>query len=397
MKPSTSWAMFERLRDRRLEVRETLDRINIEKLEATATKLRHGIECRVNTSSYAFGGVNLVLEIDFGDDVIWIARIQLLYTNSRAALPEIDKTVDSEAATLRFLKTKTSIPVPAIYGYDARHDNEIGAPYLIMEAMPGNRLWGGGRTDFIPEKHKAKVYMQIADILIQLYSQKFSKIGMLYRDDMNDTYCIGEIVDQHKRIQPYGPFDQSLDFYQTRACLLYDFHGLTGFKESNIDMEAFKVKCVPSIVDHTVKSGPFYLTHPDFQVLTGLWIERWQTKVSNFLFDDDYNITGLLDWSGCQTAPLESFAHPPQKIIEDAEDFLDECLEWMTHEEIKEWVRRRQWFLKVMEEQETTCGVEGHQISKMMRSQRSYFASVLDAEGVGGFTTRLEEKYFNPK
>lgn len=76
---------------------------------------------------------------------------------------------------------------------------------------------------------------------------------------------------------------------------------------------------------------------------------------------------------------------------------MDECLDWMTDEEIKEWVRRRDWFLKAMEEQETACGVEGHQISQMMLSQRSYFASVLDAEGVGGFTTRLDGKYFNPK
>lgn len=89
---------------------------------------------------------------------------------------------------------------------------------------------------------------------------------MLYREDVNDTYYIGEIVDQHKRIRPYGPFD----LYQTRANLLYDFHLSTGFKESNINMEAFKVKCVPSIVDLTIKSGPFYLTHPDFQVLTSL-------------------------------------------------------------------------------------------------------------------------------
>ena len=272
--PSTSWAMFKRLRDRRPEVDETLDKLNIQNLQAEATKLRHGIECRVNTSSYAFGGVNLILQIDFSDDVVWIARIQLLHTSTYEALPIIDKTVDSEVATLRFLKTKTSIPVPAIHSYDARYDNQIGAPYILMEAMPGNRLWGSGRTDFIPEKHKPKVYAQIADILIQLYSQKFPTIGMLYWDDINDTYYIGEIVDQHKRIPPYGPFDQSLDFYQTRANLLFEFHLSISAAQSNIHREAFKVKCIPSIVDHDIKSGPFYLTHPDFQVRTSLSIER---------------------------------------------------------------------------------------------------------------------------
>lgn len=82
-------------------------------------------------------------------------------------------------------------------------------------------------------------------------------------------------------------------------------------------------------------------------------------------------------------------------IIEDAEDFLDGYLEWMTRDEIREWVRRREWFLKVLEESETIYGVVGHQISRMMLSRCSYFASVLDTEAIGGFTTRLEEKYFN--
>ena len=82
-------------------------------------------------------------------------------------------------------------------------------------------------------------------------------------------------------------------------------------------------------------------------------------------------------------------------IVEDAEEFLDDWLESMTPEEIKEWVRRRRWFLEVLDERETFTGVEGHQISRMMRSRRSYFASILDREGIGGFTTSLKERYLS--
>jgi len=42
-------------------------------------------------------------------------------------------------------------------------------------------------------------------------------------------------------------------------------------------------------------TGPFPVQHVDLQF-------------NNFLFDNDYNITGLIDWSEAQTVPCESFA-----------------------------------------------------------------------------------------
>lgn len=82
-------------------------------------------------------------------------------------------------------------------------------------------------------------------------------------------------------------------------------------------------------------------------------------------------------------------------IVEDAEEFLDEKeLESLTPGDLKEWARRREWFLKVLNETETFSGIEKHQISSMMRRPRSYFASVLDMEGIGGYTTYLHEKHF---
>jgi hypothetical protein len=91
---------------------------------------------------------------------------------------------------------------------------------------------------------------------------------------------------------------------------------------------------------------------------------------------------------------LESFAHPPHLIVEDAEEFLDWYLVYMTRAEINEWVRRREWFIQVLEAREEASGIQEHQISRMIRSRSSYFASVLDKEGIGGMQKSLEEKYF---
>ena len=42
-------------------------------------------------------------------------------------------------------------------------------------------------------------------------------------------------------------------------------------------------------------AGPYPLKHMDLQF-------------NNILFDDDFNITGILDWTAAQTVPCESFA-----------------------------------------------------------------------------------------
>jgi len=179
-------------------------------------------------------------------------------------------------------------------------------PYILMEAMPGKRLWGGGLADLIPDAHKSKVYGQITDIVLQLYRRPFDKIGMLWPSRDNGVE-IGVMHDQHFRLPPYGPFTTSLEFYQARAKMLAEFKAKQEPKvkvhHSGIHPEDIPEAC-HLLVDPEHVNGPFYLAHPDFQV-------------SNFLFDDEFNITGVLDWTGCQTVPLESFANPPMNIVPD--------------------------------------------------------------------------------
>jgi hypothetical protein len=90
--------------------------------------------------------------------------------------------------------------------------------------------------------------------------------------------------------------------------------------------------------------------------------------------------------------PLESFAHPPVLIVEDAGEFLDHWLATMTPAEVGVWVKNRDAFLKVLEDKEISEGYTSCPISMMMRSPRSYCASVLDSEAIVGLTLRLDKK-----
>jgi hypothetical protein len=169
--------MFWALLSKCPEAAHAFGRIDISKLELQASSLRNGIQSVVTPGTCALGGVNIVLELKFDDGVIWVAGIRQRTCPAEASQNsrKSGKTIESEVATMQFLKSNTSLPVPAVYGYDVRYDNKIGGPYIFMEAMPGKRLLGGGRADFIPEEHKAKVYAKIADILIELFSLKFPK------------------------------------------------------------------------------------------------------------------------------------------------------------------------------------------------------------------------------
>lgn len=52
-------------------------------------------------------------------------------------------------------------------------------------------------------------------------------------------------------------------------------------------------------------NGPFPLCHLDFHY-------------NNILVDDEYNITGLIDWSHAQTVPVERFAIIPEFVAPPA-------------------------------------------------------------------------------
>jgi hypothetical protein len=117
--------------------------------------------------------------------------------------------------------------------------------------------------------------------------------------------------------------------------------------------------------------------------------------VSNCLFDDEFNITAVLDWTGCQTLPLESFALPPMRIIEPATDFLD--YEWgrlLTKEARKLYHSRREMFLTILAEEEKARGYNCTPVTAMIRSPRSYFAHILDWEGITGFVNCWPEEEF---
>jgi hypothetical protein len=203
---------------------------------------------------------------------------------------------------------------------------------------------------------------------------------LIHDEEAKEGYRIGEIFDSCHRLDPYGPFEASLDFYMTRSELLNASRSGSSTIPVGVIPHEDEVKVIPWLVDPKYKFGPFYLCHPDFSVF-------------NFLFDDDFNITALIDWSGCQTMPIESFANPPDLIIPRPDKFLEGKAQAgdLSAERRARWAERRKAFLRILRTREFECNQDS-QVYDMMSSDRSYFAMLLDLEGVQGIRAFLPRK-----
>ncbi|EEP80426.1 predicted protein [Uncinocarpus reesii 1704] len=77
-----------------------------------------------------------------------------------------------------YVMEKTTIPIPRIHSYSITGDNILGLPFLIIEYIDGNTLYSI-KLSALERKKRRHLYAQISDIYIQLYRQKFDRIGAL--------------------------------------------------------------------------------------------------------------------------------------------------------------------------------------------------------------------------
>ena len=361
-KPSDDWEVI-RAENIPSKIKRTLSRIRFNVLEAKASVLRDGQACSIDQTRFTFGGRNILFEVQFYDNTIWIVRLRVYYGLQDGFTH--DDSMESEVVTHRYVKRNTTnIPIPDVYGYDSDFRNEVGTAYIFMEAMSGKGVVGPGSKDFIPDEHKPKLYRQLAQIIIQLSSLKFPKIGML-RLDEDGQETIGAIVDCAGR--KFGPFSSSIEYYWHRAKIMSkNDEPSFGGKYSPANVDRLRLLAIPLLVDEDHNHGPFYLTHPDF-------------AISNMLFDADFNLTGLVDWSGAQTSPIESFARPPVMIVPEP---LKSRPRSLSDREIA----RRQLFLEIFRACEAGDRDQGGSalISQFQGSVRCMIAGILDNEAILG-------------
>jgi hypothetical protein len=223
----------------------------------------------------------------------------------------------SEVTTLELIRTKTDAkcPVPHVLGHDDAMDNEIGAPYIIMERLPRSSaldLWYDYKQDgeyyYEPEtlenEDKAalreRFLWSLAEKMSLLRSIQVPKIGMLTVDENGET-TMGPYVSVNpckgERVTYRSMFGSTYEFYMNeierrypRASCGAEESGIVRFLKDILDTEPFHA---------STQSGDYRNREPESFVLA-----HADFNLQNILCNPETGeVTGIIDWEGAHFLP----------------------------------------------------------------------------------------------
>ncbi|KAL2819759.1 kinase-like domain-containing protein [Aspergillus granulosus] len=275
------------------------------------------------------GSFNWSCRVKFDDGIQWMVRFAV-----SGRVMDDDEKISHEAATMRFVKEKTNIPVPSIIAWGSGDENPLGlGAFIIMEFIEGEPLdmilrQGPGREEAhtlrldIGDEALETIYRQIANILLELSAHNFPRIGSLSRNtDFSSGINSRPLTLKMNEIKSHGgvcvgghvskTFSSATSYFQHVA--EQDMQHLCGQPNSVDDTEDARRKylhnkifttIVPHFVDSKYDHGPFKLICDDF-------------RFGNILVNNaqDLKIVAVLDWEWAYAAPFQMLYSPPRWLL----------------------------------------------------------------------------------
>ncbi|KAJ5712269.1 hypothetical protein N7493_008737, partial [Penicillium malachiteum] len=308
-------------------------KFSLQALCRRASTLRQGIPCTCDPNQRpASGGFNWVIFVSFEDGIRWVLR----YPHTREFMPiQLGlKLLQSEAATIRYLKAHSDIksmtignPLPShdmhiLTSHSTSADNEIGIP-------------GSEAID------RAKILSQLDNIAWKLSKLPFDRIESIFEEDgpfvIKECLSRGHILHRRCFLEiPRGPFASEADFYDSLAsafsehveimplshhCFVAPVPSRDDYQdrkqyERAVDLWSDfvtignKIETADNRLDYLIAGdfmrdiirkhdlsadhrGSFPLCHPDL-------------SVNNIFVDDSSNIACIIDWA-FKSSTSESF------------------------------------------------------------------------------------------
>ncbi|SMR48276.1 unnamed protein product [Zymoseptoria tritici ST99CH_1E4] len=250
------------------------------------------------------GTFHEIRELHFSDGSTCIGR----FTRDKK---EHVSVLESETATVDYVRKHTSIRVPEIYFINCNPQHVVGAAFVLMEKLPGRHLYCFWEK--LGLKHKLAVVEAIAGVLAQLMKLEFDSIG-----SMTAGGEIGPLCDMAYPESEWdrGPFSTTLDY-------------LLSFVKSGMPIELSTAKLYSEVgdtvrwfcrrqKDNPIYGAPFRMIHGDFDAQNMLF--EWDGG------EDLPRMTGIIDWDYSQSGPLYYLCEYPI-FIQDV-DFQKEIKFW---------------------------------------------------------------------
>ena len=326
-----------------------------------ATRLRRGRSCDCDRFQNPLAGsLNWAITLSFNDGVEWIFRSP--WEGAVSCQKSRSSLLASEAATLKYLKANSTIPVPEVFAYrfdspslaahqlllttkSSTQDNEIGVPYILMSKASGFPL--NCKWHSMSSKDKGKILQQLGQFSWQLSTLRFDKIGSLFETNGNvevrTCLCRGLVTYDRQLLDniDHGPFPNSEAYFGTLISALSEhaqclrlnphcFFAPIPLQEEYADFSQYKDACDKwndfVILGDKIDCSPNRL---DYVIVADLlsevvsnWLKDtsssctspWPTcqfplhhpdlSVNNIFIDDQYQITCVIDWGFSSTVPL---------------------------------------------------------------------------------------------
>ncbi|KAJ5837501.1 uncharacterized protein N7525_002689 [Penicillium rubens] len=375
----------------RLRVQNFIDSTNWDALIEYANRLRNGKICKL-LPDIGLGYNHLVRIIEFQDDVRWIARLRMPPLSRAQARSSVNKQImKNEYNTILLVKQKTKIPIPSVHAIELDAENIVKAQFMLMDCLRGNAgidlsmevSYGVHR---LPFRQKLILISQVDLSRVQL-----PRIGTILRQNEDGSFDQGPIPGIG------GPFETATEFFQAWAAKVEFGISEAKLREaagSFADELSFSASSFISLVETLAGNlsvqdkGPFPLCHGDF-------------GHNNMVFDDEYNLLGVIDWEAAYAGPWELFGEFPLTLSMlppdmDAPWNYDESGLPRDAESLQRCADRRDYVTAVIEKEQEMNVVEGCRLSVALQdSRRQDLAAAmrLYSRGKPGYYSKVIEKF----
>ncbi|KAL8796595.1 MAG: hypothetical protein Q9182_007325 [Xanthomendoza sp. 2 TL-2023] len=319
-----------------------------------ASRLRGGQSCYCDlTQTPKTGSFNWAVFLLFADGVEWVLRSPrkgdgVVSDDTNLLL------LASEAATLKYIKRHSTIPVPEVFSYQASADNDVGIPYILMSKAKGSPLHHAWQypESLGTEEQRAKVLFQLGAITWKLSRLRFSQAGSLFEEsgEFKIKTCLsrGLLMQRRDDLEdvPRGPFSSENDFYEahftaflehvrylplSHHCFLAplpmrgDYGDVTSYLAA-VDRWNYFV-AVRSKIDSSLNRTDYVIAGDALLGLMAKWTQLCgyfcdddqhrfvlyhpDLNVNNIYVDENFNITCIIDWAFCSAIPLAMLLIPP--------------------------------------------------------------------------------------
>ncbi|KIM88331.1 hypothetical protein PILCRDRAFT_771158 [Piloderma croceum F 1598] len=268
------------------------------------------------------GGYNVVrfLHLDDANHTVVVARVPYRPDDgwTREYIEAFAPQMSSEVAVMRYVMARTSIPVPRVIHHCIEADGGgVGSPYIMMtkvDGVPLSSIW-----DDMEDAKREIVLRMVVDILLELASHRFDKIGTIFQRESDDAtkqewYVALTVGSPHdtsifKDISS-RTFTSAVDYWTA-----YANANLETIRDTNFGSDSkiysyghawFMRSIIPALYDPSLDATGFPICPGDFHSQNIMIIDS----------DTSPRIAAVIDWELSSPHATSSFAQYPLFIVD---------------------------------------------------------------------------------